>query len=116
MERRTLYSGVLAATIVALTMSGAAFTATPRAEQAAGLRAQVPGRAKDAKLDSRLAGVARVEETSGDAAALASARAKGLKVKGGRIRAVVIAKVASAADAAVRGHGGAIEARYGNST
>ncbi|MBM2821663.1 MAG: Peptidase protein [Thermoleophilia bacterium] len=98
---------------VGLTLTSGAFTATPREEQASGLRQQLPAGIKQAKLDSRLAGVARAHTAGGLAAAVAAARAAGLHVKNGRVRAVMVASSKAPAEAAARAHGGAIEGAHG---
>ena len=58
--------------------------------------------------------MANADERSGPGAAIAAARKSGLKVRGGRVRAVVVANDSAAADASVKGHGGDIEAKYGD--
>src|SRR6476620_10801143 len=112
MNSKTLVAVVSVATVAALTVSGGAFTATPPNVDVG--RTQLPKDTKDAKLDSRLVAVANADERSGPGAAIAAARKSGLKVKGGRVRAVVVANDSAAADASVKGHGGDIEAKHGN--
>jgi hypothetical protein len=95
-----------------LVVSGAANTATAREEPASGLRKQVPEGLKQAKLESRLAEVARAYETGGQSAASAAAQADGLSIEGGLVRTVVVARNPVFAEAAVRVHGGVVEASY----
>ena len=114
MNPRTLLAAVSTAAIATLIVSGGAFTATPPNVDVG--RTQLPKDTKDAKLDSRLVAVANADERSGPGAAIAAARKSGLKVKGGRVRAVVLASNSAAADAAVKGHGGDIEAKHGKLT
>ncbi|MGH3126889.1 MAG: S8 family serine peptidase, partial [Gaiellaceae bacterium] len=99
---------------IALIVSAAANTQTPREEQGGGLRAQAPRDEKQAKLDSRLAGVASAAESRGNAAALTVARSKGLRVKNGKVRVVVVARDRGNAEDAAKGRGGAVEGRHGD--
>ena len=104
-RRRLLLAGALSV-LVGLTLVPGSLTATARNEQAAGLRAQAPERHKQEKLDSRLAAVADANEKGGADDALKTARKTGLKVKGGRVRVVLVGrdrgKAEDAAAATVR--------------
>src|SRR5262247_1774422 len=111
MNPRTLLAAISTASIATLVVSGGALTAPPPNVDVS--RSQLPRNTKDAKLDSRLVAVANADERSGSGAAIAVAKKSGLKVNGGRVRAVVVASNSAAADTSVKGHGGDIEAKHG---
>jgi hypothetical protein len=111
--RGALAVGV-AACLGALVFAGGAATQSGRDEQPRDFKSQVPPELKQARLDSQLAGLSRTNRLSGQSAALVTARAKGLDVKGGRVRTVIVAHDASQAAARVAAEGGVVEATYQN--
>ena len=111
--RGALAVGV-AACAGALVFAGGAATQSGRDEQPRDVRSQVPSEVKQARLDSQLAGLSRTNRVSGQSAALVSARMKGLDVKGGRVRTVIVAQDASQAASRVAAEGGVVEATYRN--
>ena len=111
---------LVCAFVVAACVATAAALADGAVKRALGLSVQetvVRGMAppvKRAGLDSRLGEVGQILAARGQAAALATARARGLDVEQSRVRVVIEARAGKRADAAagVRAAGGEVEAQY----